>query len=734
MAQTILQLGCCLSFLPSQATRADALEELFDEVYEPCLDTLEASPLLRLSLAFSGNVLEHALARRPAFLDRLATLQGAAQIELLGGAFYAPVLSAIPERDALGQLQYTSGFYRQHLRCQPRGAWLPLKAWDSSLPSVLCAGGVDYTFLDAGHFVAAGVHADDLDGYYTTEKGGQSVSLVPLHREVSLAVARHDADLAVFFEEFAGRGKAEQSLFAFALDGHALLRGGGLQAFASLAASQGHWLKTVLPSSYLAVQASRGRIYLSACVDPSLARWLRPAEAGRRYLALAEALRGLGMLESAGTLLGPVIWDNVLVKYPEANRLHKRMLRISHRVDSLRAVVSNAARKGGSEEGLERARMLLGKACSSLWQAQNHCFYWYGPQAVPGIYDGRARALALRLLLSVERTVDRLLKDPSQSQWTVSRADFDADGAEELLVRTPQFSALVHPRLGGELAELDLRQAMLPVQSSFSPLDEPDPLRLEGHELALVFDDEQQRATWEGGAAAAGLAPRPGLESRRRGAFVDRFLGPETTLASFAKRQFREMGSFSAQPYEMLPVVRPSEEGQSGIITLSRSGVVKDVDKVALLCIEKSYRFGVTHPRMQLDVDVLNRSRDAAGLWYGIEWSFGVPSGQVDAFSIEAALLDHDPSRWDLRGGAVDLGRLTWLRWFDEVTDLAIIVTLSEPMSVWWAPILSRPGSPTIDETAIYGNTLLFHQPLEIWGEETARFNLQVDFVTGTSR
>jgi hypothetical protein len=369
-----------------------------------------------------------------------------------------------------------------------------------------------------------------------------------------------------------------------------------------------------------------------------------------------------------------------------------------------------------------------------LWQAQNHCFYWHGPQALPGVYDAQARRKALRLLLSVDRVVDRLLKDPSQRKWTVARADFDADGAPELLVRTPHFSALVHPRLGGELAELDLRNEMLPMQSNFSPLDEPEPPRLEGHEIALVFDDDEQQAAWEGGASARGRMPRSGLEPLRRGAFVDRFLGPETTLSSFSRRQFRELGSFSARAYDVLPIVQPEQDEHPGTVTLSQSGTVKDVDQVSLLRIEKSYLFGVVHPRLQLEVGILNRSRDVARGWYGIEWSFGVPSAELSALELEGGLDDDESVSFELVEGGTDLGKLSWLRWSDTGAALSIMMSFSEPLSVWWMPIDKGHRSASRGRGPLQGNTLLFHSPLEIWGEETRRLSLQLDFLKGTSQ
>jgi len=731
LAQANLQLACCLYFHQPAGRSPEFLEDTFDSCYEPVLEALESDPRLRLNLHFSGNVLEFALARRPAFLDRLARLWRDGQAEVLGGAFYAPVLGSIPERDAVGQLQYTASFYKSHLGRVARGAWLSLRAWDSSLPTVLAGAGLSYTLLDAGHFVSAGCLPESLDGYYTTERAGRSLGLFPLNAELATWVGE-GTELLPRLEGLAQHGRGEEAFHVFALEGHALLRSGGLGALHDVLKGQSHWLKSELLQSLFERHSSRGRVYLPACAYPRIARWLKPAAAGRRYREISEVLEEMGALEETRPMLGSMLWDNVLVKYPEANRLQKRMLRVSHRIDLLRTAVQASANKGEGPE-LDRARELVKRCCTALWRAQGHATYWHGLGALPGIYDPRSRYLAQRHLLSIDRMVDSLLKDPCQENWTFRRADYDADGSDELLVRTPHFSALLHPGRGGGLWELDLRAALIPLQTSLTPVHEPELPRLEGNEVALVFDDEAEVGGWEVADSAPLSAASNGASARRRGAFLDRFLGPETTPQNFAMRQFRELGNFAGLPYEVLPVIRPEGAGQAGRIILGRSGVVKDVSSTDLLRIEKSYCFEVANPRLGLGVEILNRSRDAARVWYGLEWTFGIPSGEAEQLLVKTISAADEEQEFQLADQCVDLGEITCLEWQDPASDLAIVLTFARPMAVWWLRIDSDYEAEDGRRSTVQGNTLLVHDKLEIWGGETHKIEMQVDFLKGTA-
>ena len=78
------------------------------------------------------------------------------------------------------------------------------------------------------------------------------------------------------------------------------------------------------------------------------------------------------------------MFSNVLARYPAANGLHKRMLRVSGLVERLRGVVSRKAKQGND---VARAHRLLEAACRRLWRAQGHDVYWHGGALHLGLYD-----------------------------------------------------------------------------------------------------------------------------------------------------------------------------------------------------------------------------------------------------------------------------------------------------------------------------------------------------------
>ena len=110
--------------------------EVYEVAYEPMVEALERHPGVRLSLHYTGPLLEWLRRERPAFLDRLGALVARGQVELLGGGFYEPVLASLPERDRVGQLRRMADD-RGASGLRPRGAWLAERVWEPDLPTSL---------------------------------------------------------------------------------------------------------------------------------------------------------------------------------------------------------------------------------------------------------------------------------------------------------------------------------------------------------------------------------------------------------------------------------------------------------------------------------------------------------------------------------------------------------------------------------------------------------------------
>lgn len=727
-----VHLVVALHFHQAPGVSAEKLDRAFDEEYGPLVTRMEADPHLRLNLHFTGTLLEHAVAHRPEWVARLKSLWKEQRVELLGGAFHDALMAAIPERDALGQLQFTSNFFAAHFGHKPTGAWLSLRAWDPSMIRTLVGAGVEYTLLDDAQFVLAGLPPDAIRGHFVTERAGHCISIFPIDAAMQRTVFTEDrAGMLRALKELAAHANSGSGVEGFAGNGEELIRSGQLDTFLDILQTDFHWVKTYLLAAAKRRFPDSGRVYLPTSAQPGLGDYSRPAAAVERRRSLIAHMERLGVWQEAQQLGGGVVWDNFLVKYPEVNLIHKRMLRVSSRVDRLRSLLRE--RQEGGKGGADvAARKVLQAACGALWRAQNHSVYWHGGDAHEGIYDPQLRRRFHMDLLRAEALVDKVLTDRRGERFVAHRVDLDADGVDEALVVTPHFYAVVHPKSGGSLWELDLRQYGICLQTSLSPVEEPYHASITGTEVQLVNEDEERRTMPHLPVLGQRDPPEPALRNnhlgpRRHGAFFDHIFGAETTLQSFAKRQFREIGDFADEPYDLVKIAEPTREGGPGSVTVTRAGVAREVDRALLLRLEKTYRFGVARPILEVEAAFSNRSRDPAAIWYGMEWSFGLPSGSPKHVHVRA-VEDEDELTARLTDGPVDLGLRSWIDWADDAAGLAITMELARPMSVWWVPIRTVHLAPSGWREVIQGNTLLFHDQIELWGEERMPVKIKVAF------
>ncbi len=95
-----------------------------ERAYDPILGLLERHPGVRLSLHYTGPLWDWLLKRRPDHVERLKALVARGQVELLTGAYYEPILVAIPDADKVGQIRKMTDFLRQTFGVEPTGMWL----------------------------------------------------------------------------------------------------------------------------------------------------------------------------------------------------------------------------------------------------------------------------------------------------------------------------------------------------------------------------------------------------------------------------------------------------------------------------------------------------------------------------------------------------------------------------------------------------------------------------------
>jgi len=422
-------------------------EKAYREAYLPFLQTLARFPRMRITLHYSGLLLEWIAKHHPAFFAKLRRLVARGQVELLGGGFYEPILSAIPEEDRQAQLRLLRDFVRQHFGPQPRGIWLAERVWEPTLPKTLHAAGVEFTLTDDQHFLAAGLAPEELYGYYLTEHLGASVKVIPGSKRLRYLIPFHPVHETLTFlrqvacanpEAFIAMGDDCEKFGVWPGTHRLCYVEGWLKEFFQALAANRDWLETVTASDYLDAHPPRGRVYLPAAAYTEMTGWALPTAAQQRFEKLLRAAEHKQDADQLQFLRGS-FWQNFLAKYSEANFLHKRMLYASDYV--------RRAKRGAMSPAY---RQLLRGQCNDA--------YWHG--IFGGLYAPHLRTAVYRCLLEAERGSGRSARSRGL-RW--EKLDYDLDGSEELVGRSERVVLWFDGNDGATLTEIDLLAPALPL-------------------------------------------------------------------------------------------------------------------------------------------------------------------------------------------------------------------------------------------------------------------------------
>lgn len=531
------------------------IEEAYQNSYWPFLDALSRHPEIKLSLHNTGFLLDWIAEKHPEYIELLRGMAASGQVEVMGGGYYEPVLSVIPEEDRVRQVTMFSERIEELLGVRPRGIWLAERVWEPTHPSIIRKAGLEYLVVDDYHFVKAGLLKDELGGYYTTEDQGNLIKIFPGNEALRYLIPFKPVES---FEEYM-RGIKN----GFFKKGNAAIYGddgekfgvwpgtrqwvfedGWLERFFEAIERNLDWIRPSTLGGYLDGEEPVGHTYLPNTSYMEMGEWALPAGASRDYMSLMEELGRLGETGSrARRFLQGGTWRNFLAKYPESNWMHKRMLMVSGELKRNARIGA-----GGPRKEAERR----------LYQAQCNDAYWHG--VFGGLYLPHLRtAVYENLILAEDAALGRLVKGVE-----ISAADLDADNHEEVIVRSSDLSVFLSPFNGGAVFELDYKPRGVNFQNTLTRYHEGYHYKLEASECG---DDN-------GGAKSIheivkvkeeGLLRYLKYDRNRRASFIDHFLEEGLSLDDFYSHAYAEQGDFAWKKYEreLLPasvVMRRSAE------------------------------------------------------------------------------------------------------------------------------------------------------------------------------
>lgn len=668
-------------------------DSVFEEstrlAYRPFLEVLKRHPRLGVTLHYSGILLDWLDRHDPALLADLRSLVAAGSVEMLTGGFYEPILSVIPEADQKGQIAKLTGWLQARLGATARGLWLTERVWEPQLARSLAESGVEFLCADDSHFKAAGLEGSALTGRYVTEEGGRTVEVFPILEKLrSLIPFRPPRETLDYLASLATEGGDRCAVMAD--DGekfgawphtHDSVYGQGwLEEFFRLLEENADWIHTTTLSEYRARSRPLGRVYLPTASYTEMMEWALPAGGIGRFKEAVEFLKKSGKWDDYGAYLRGGYWRNFFLKYEEANNLHKKMLWVSRKVENFKGEPA-----------------LKAEAQDELWQGQCNCPFWHG--VFGGLYLNHLRFANYRHLIGAETLVERRLhKD--KPFLTAVEADFDCDGARELLVESESLSVGIDPARGGRIFELDDRQRRVNLGDTMTR-------RFEAYHSAL--------------SGAAGVqAGIPGTESDldpsrkkmlagglmtdwyRKVSLLDHCLPPHSGFEEFSRNQGAEWGDFIQEPYELS--VDDSRRGLS--VRLSRQGNLWMERGPQALRIEKELLFEKGSQGFSCRYRLKNMAGMPLSFRFGVEFNFGLLAGASPGRYWELAGKPREGSNFSSR---LDETGLEDFSLMDEWLDLKLRFRFKEPAGLWAFPVETVSQSEGGFDK-VYQNTLVMPQ------------------------
>ena len=682
------------------------LEKAFQDSYWPFLKALSKHPAVKLTLHNTGYLFDWIYENHPEYIELLKEMVTRGQVEVMGGGYYEPVLSVIPEQDRAGQIRMMSERFEEVLGTKPRGIWLAERVWEPYLPNVITEAGLEYLLVDDYHFTKAGLSREDLGGHYITEDQGNIVKIFPGNERLRYLIPFKPASELEEYLKWLRTGLKRGNAAIYGDDGEKfgvwpgtakwVFDDGWLESFFEVIERNLDWLKPATLSEYIDAEKPLGRVYLPTTSYMEMGEWSLPHKASKAYMKLVEEVKLWQNGDLVRRFLQGGVWRNFFSKYPEANWMHKRMLQVSRKVD-----------KYAGENPADDRR--ASDARRALYMAQCNDAYWHG--VFGGLYLPHLRGEVYRNLIRAE-----VLADPelSGAETRITTGDIDADGYDEVVITTGELNIFISPEAGGSVQELDFRPREVNLSDTLTRWEE-------GYHFKLIEAVAGGKVETEDTSSIHDIVrvKEEGLErylkydSVKRASFVDRFIGGEETFERYFDNIYSELGDFDKNAYD----VRSS----NGPVVLSRDGLVGE----AAVTVKKEIT-PLGRNSFAVDYTIKHNGGELpSGLRFGVEINMILPccDGPDCFYKASPDTCMADGSTGLGSGGEVEL--LEKISLVDRYTGVMATIEPEGPATLWRHPIHTVSLSEGGFEKIFQGSCLLFLFPVE-FGKDGMSVGLKV--------
>ncbi|MDA4129460.1 MAG: DUF1926 domain-containing protein [Thaumarchaeota archaeon] len=511
------------------------IEKIFQNSYYPFLRKLADYPSVKVNLHYTGFLLDWFEAHHPNIIEVIRKLVASGQVELLGGAYYEPVISVIPDQDTLGQTKLLSERIESLFSYTPNGFWLAERAWEPELPEVLSQSNSLYTLVDDVSFQSSGISEAGCFEPYLAESRGKFVTVFPILKRLRYYIPFKEVSSSIAYLRNAAKLKSKIAVYgddgekfgAWPTTFERVYSEGWLDSFFTTL-SRNAWVQTVKLSEYLKENPVSKRIYLPASAYSEMMDWSIPVFPRKEKKEKPVPLRGY--------------WRLFLSKYPESARMYAKMVRISNVLHSLFDSEPDTALK-------------------ELWKGQCNDAYWHG--VFGGLYAPFLRRITYEHLIKAQVENEH---STGLAQGEFALTEDRIMGQSEIVFDSKRIGGTISPGQGGSIAELDFKEKYINVLDTLARRPERYHRNIRRLQDKSIVPGQKTKSIHDlARSKEKGLAALLIYDRYPRFSFLDHLVPAKTKLDSFVNQDYREIASLANYAYES--EIQKSNHSVSVILT-----------------------------------------------------------------------------------------------------------------------------------------------------------------------
>ena len=644
-------------------------DESFENCYRPFIETLDRHPRIKFAVHYSGILYDWFEKKHPEFIELLNKMVKRGQVEVMTAGYYEPIIPIIPDADKLGQIKMQTEFIKKNFKQSPRGLWLTERIWEPHLPKILSEAGIEYVTVDDFHFFSAGFKKEELLGYYVTEEQGAMLNVFPISKDLRYLIPfKMPEETIKYLREISSEDGRNAAILAD--DGEKfgvwpgtakwVYQDGYLENLLKMIEDNLDWIRPMTFSEYIDEYPALGQVYLPSASYAEMIEW------------------------SGG------YFRNFFVKYPESNNMHKKMLMISSKLQTVKKT-----------ETSEDRQKLIAIAERELYMGQCNCAYWHG--VFGGLYLSYLRDAVYEHLIKAENIIQKLQRgDKNFTEVVVT--DFDKDGSEEVLMSNPYLNVYFAPKSGGGIFELDYRPKAFNLANVLTRRKEP-------YHKKILETPKENISVGSGTKSIHDLitVKEQGIEKllkydrrRRRISLIDHFLPLDTGLESLKDENYFEAGDFVEGLYNFFP----HRKGDEASVNFSRTGQVEghtvSVNKVVSMMAGQSI--------LNIEYEITNLSEKKIKTLFGVEFNLTLLAPDAPDRAIKIAGLG-DRLKMNSSGKENEVFEVKLI---DEWKGFSVSLGLEKEGKLFWFPVETVSQSEGGFERTYQGTCLLFGFELEL--------------------